>query len=131
MTRRFTINGELEAGDVSRLVSGTLTIAAGASGTILTITPTSSLRRVRLTFLGMATSPEPGVTVRVAGNDVVDSKTLAAAAATQVNDGQFAVGIAEQGATLFIQGALGETIEVVKDSGSTGNALLYGYEELE
>lgn len=105
--------------------SGGLQIAAGASGTILTLTPPLGMR-VRL--VGLNSTGEAGISVTADGNPVVTNLSLN----NGTGVGGFAVGKATsspstgQAALLdFIDAK--SSIAITKVSGSTSVPILYSY----
>lgn len=120
--------GGASSGFVPTFVSGSLSIASGSSGDILTITPPAG-KRARLMALMIVSGQESGITVSVGGNEVIDSKTLT----TAVGNGRFQIGVSSDGddtsvvSCPYLEAQDGESIVVTKDSGSTGSVIFYSY----
>lgn len=109
--------------------SGTLQVAAGASGTLLTITPPAG-KKVRLMGLCCATNTEANITVSTDTGVVVGPLTLSIGSGSSI--GHFAVA-----SNLSIGGAPStngipyidslSALIIQKTSGSTTNAINYSY----
>lgn len=118
---------------VEEFISGKLSLASGASGDILTISPASN-QIVQLTGLVCsAGGAESGITVTVGGREIITSLILDTNNESQV--GEFSVrGLASAstgndftGTVQTINGAAGEDIVVSKDTGSTSSTISYSY----
>lgn len=109
--------------------SGTLQVNAGATGTILTITPPAG-KKVRLIGLCCSTGTEANITVSTDTGIVVGPLTLAVASGSSV--GQFVVasnlsigGAPSTNGIPYIESL--SALTIAKTSGSTTNPILYSY----
>lgn len=108
--------------------TGTLTIAGGASGTLLSVS-SSGGRRIRLTMLNTIGN-ESGITITADGVSVVNGLTLNPA---PTSDGRFSIGFAGSGSGIFIGNIRHieafNTITITKASGNTSAAIFYALEQ--
>jgi hypothetical protein len=122
-------------GFIAEEVSGQLSLASGASGDIITLTPPSG-KRVRLDMLNSNTG-ESGLTVTVSGNVVINSLNLAGSAAA-LSTGDFRVGLTGAPGTSeprgndssvlnLVTSNSNDTIVIAKDTGSTTSTITYSY----
>lgn len=109
--------------------TGAQTVASGASGDVLTITPPSGKSAV-LAGLAADTLQETGVTITVGTRTFVSSKTLTSGIAD--SSGEFNIGSLSVTATSqnpgniqMLIGRPDEVIRVTKDTGSTANIINY------
>ena len=117
-----------------KFFSGSIaTVAPGASGAIITLTPPSG-ERIVLTCLATTGSAEGGVTVNVNGSPVITSKDLDSDTTTALD--RFNVGAGSNGSVFSypgtlkeIVGGIDEVITVVKDTGNTTRTIAYSYAE--
>lgn len=120
---------------IPTFTSGTTILNSGASGNIITLTPPAG-ERVRLTALStLGAVQEADITVQVAGVDAVTSKELGGSNLSVANRfiisnvGDPDIGTADlAGVFPPITGKTDVVITVVKDSGSTIQALNYGFQ---
>lgn len=113
--------------------SGQLTIASGATGDILTLTPAAN-KKVKLDAL-VALTQQTGISIYRGTTKVVDNKTLITGGTSPIANA-FIVGVgvsatttAGGGATILlsVEGKVNEVIRVVKESGSTDSAINYSF----
>lgn len=130
-----TINLTGNGSFVSVQASGQLQVNTGASGTLVTITPTGS-NKARLTtlFSDLSTS-ETNITVTIGGRTIFNNLTLTASGAGSAT-GHFCVGGSKvvsstnSSASMYppLEGDPGEAIVISKASGSLASNLQYSYE---
>ena len=114
---------------VPTFFSGAKVVAAGVQGDFIVLTPPEG-QRVRLNALGPHSSGEPGISILVGGRPVISSLKLDYVLRVE---GSFSVvqavpsRYAEMGAIPYIQGNIGESIVVRKDSGKTGTQINYSF----
>lgn len=113
--------------------SGQLTIASGASGDILTLSPAAN-KKVKLDAL-LPLTQQTGISIYRGTTKVVDNKTLVPSGVSPVASG-FIIGVgvsstttAGGGATILlsVEGRVNEVIRVVKESGSTTDTINYSF----
>ncbi len=114
---------------ITRLLSGNLSIAAGASGDLVTLTPPSG-QRVSLDYLQVSGATSEGnMSVLVNGNTVI-SGTLDDSNSTSII-GRYSIGARSSptaGAQIEpITGDIDEPIIIRKTSGTVGAAIYYSY----
>ena len=114
---------------ITRFVSTVQTIAATSSGDILTLTPPSG-QKVKLNGL-VSIGTETGITITIAGSNVITSKTLASQN-TGLND-HFCIrgniiSSGELSTAGDIVGGVDEELVIKKDSGSTALDIKYNYQ---
>lgn len=103
-------------------------IPAGASGTILEITPTTGKRAI-LTFLMLAgASTESGISVDIDNVEVIPPSTLTSLGASSLA-GTITIGSARNATKTEIRADVGEKIQIKKDAGSTSSTVWYAYSE--
>jgi hypothetical protein len=115
---------------VPSLISGTLTIAAGVSGTIFTITPPTG-ERARLTSVS-SNSTETNTQLSVGGVAIISSKSLMQVPSLA---GSYCVSVAGGNDTVYnmtglidgITGGINEAIVFSLTSGSTAGIIRYAY----
>ena len=106
--------------------SGVLQIAAGASGTLATVTSTGG-RKIRLTNLFLVSGSEAGISVTCDGVAVVSSLTLSA---SRNGVGNFEIGGGVNGTLGLISHVEAfNTITITKASGSTAAIIYYSTEQ--
>ena len=116
--------------------TGALSIAAGASGTYITI-PAVTGQRARLDLLATQTGNDTGTTIQVNGVDVITSLNLKDSGTNVVGD--FNIGAAVGSLTVrqhagtlpYILAGVNESITVIKDTGSTAQIQWYSYSYLK
>lgn len=111
--------------------TGTLSIAAGSSGTLLTVSSTGG-RKIRLTMLSVQlTGSEAGVSVTADGVAVLGPLTLAtnlqSSGSFSIGYGQDSSGRPYNGNVQFIEA--NNTITITKASGSTAGTIYYALEQ--
>jgi hypothetical protein len=113
--------------------SGQLTIATGATGDILTLTPASN-KKVKLDAL-IAVTQQSGISVYRGAVKVVDNKSLLTGGTSPVANSFVLGGGMSSGTTggggatilLSVEGKINEVIRVVKESGSTTADIHYSF----
>jgi len=117
------------------VTSGIVILSSGASGDIVTLTPPSGEAVKLLNLSTDSASKETVISVRISGVDAVTSKTLVGADSGLANEFFIGSGLNsntsadEQAAQVPpIQGGIDEVITIVKDTGSTGTTIHYGYQ---
>ena len=117
--------------------SGSLTLAAGASGTVISLTPPPG-KKVRLSLLTASnTGNENGMTVNVDGVSVISSLILTDSRGTSVAGYFYIGGLGAMGGSGTLSNGFGilnltseadGSIQIIKDSGSTVQTLVYAYQ---
>lgn len=113
--------------------SGQLTIASGATGDILTLTPAAN-KKVKLDAL-IAVTQQSGISIYRGAVKVVDNKNLLTSGTAPIaNSFVVGVGVATGtsgggGAAILqsVEGRINEVIRVVKESGSTTADINYSF----
>jgi len=126
-----TLSTIIGSGDgfITKFVSGVITLASGASGDVVTLTPPAN-QKVKLTGLVSATT-EPGVTVTLGGSDVVTSLQLVSSDSQSTGD--FSInatksGVGQLSSIEAITGDEDEQLVIKKDTGSTVANITYTYQ---
>lgn len=115
---QILVDGE---GFVPRFVSLSIQVSAGATGTVVTLTPPAS-QKVRLTRLA-STGTDQDITVLVDGNTVVTGTLESASSAFN----SYSVGTS--GTILDITGNIDEVITITKTGSSFGIDYAYAFGE--
>jgi hypothetical protein len=116
---------------ITKLISGGLTVSSGASGTLVSLTPPAGERVVITNLVSDTGGIEADLSVEVGGTAVISGGTLASGNIT--GGSSFYVGINNtdtNGAAngiLGITGGKNETIDIIKDSGTTSFDIHYQY----
>lgn len=127
MTIEYGVCGEVGISGETTFVSGVLTIASGGSGTLATIPAPPTGQKIRLSLLlSTGAGNENGVTVNSGGVAIMSSLNLDNAGDAFTSVG--AARISPEGCYQFIDGAKNANMTIVKDTGSTTNALSYAYQ---
>ena len=114
-------------GFIAEDISGTLILAGGVSGDIISLTPPAG-KRVRLDMLNAA-SDQAGITITTTTDTVIDSLTLTTKA-SDMSSGDFMVGEFNSGGynvPYILTKNSNDTIIVSKDAGSTSGVIYYSY----
>ena len=122
-----------DSSDFSTRAIGGGTIAAGVTGTILTLTPPTG-QRVRFTHLSTTAGvSQAGISVLFAAESVISEDVINGGApnAGSISVGSFqeyAAAAPPSGNYLFWTGKADEALTVVKNAGNTAQIIYYGYE---
>lgn len=130
MTIKLSSKGGSGGQPAIRTLSGLKTIAAGASGTILSLTPPAG-QRAAITAL-TCDSLVGNIDIEIGGNPIVTGLTLAASAQTIAD--RYCLNSITQSTTGSVRetypiwGGIDETIEIKVSTGSTANIIRYSYQ---
>jgi len=120
-------------GETAREHSGYVVIAAGVTGTLATITPSSSLRSIRLDKLTTRSGNEQGgISIESGGITVISNGAVMSPSSTSADkqSGRFGIGsdgTSTVGSLLF---PAGETVTITKNAGNTTEIIVYAFSEI-
>jgi len=117
---------------VPTFFSGQINLLSGLSGEFITLTPPAGQRVVLTGLSAISNGRETGITVKIAGVNVITSKELGGLNSNV--DNAFVVNLYQSNQTKTgaycpaIVGGVDEVISVTKDAGSTSQDICYGYQ---
>lgn len=114
-------------GFIPSTISAVASVASGASGDIITITPPAG-KRAALTVLSLdGVGVESGITISVNGSPVVSGATLGGDGTDVFSNGWIKIGYMPNANFNMVLGSTDHVITVTKDTGTTSAVIFYAY----